>query len=313
MYCLTAVGFFLYQTLDAIDGKQARATGMGGPLGQMMDHGCDSLTTFYSAFLILSVTRIGSGWMSVFVVTLAAFQLYFYSWYEYTFGVFRSCSTDYAGVTEGQWIIISLSLLSALRPDFWVSSVGDCVRDIFPRLPFLSKVASALTFNLPIRVLIYVTCCIGMTRISVRDFKEILTTRRPEDFYKAMFEWGQLFFHLYCNAALILSGVVTRHHFGATTMIAFYGSLVAWRLIVSTLSKAPLRIVQWQSYPFYAVSMLSGCGVFTPRYEAWAVNGAALWGMYALLRFVLTNMFLIRDRLQTRLFTVDPARRPRSQ
>lgn len=30
---------FAYQSFDAIDGKQARRTGMAGPLGEMFDHG----------------------------------------------------------------------------------------------------------------------------------------------------------------------------------------------------------------------------------------------------------------------------------
>lgn len=34
-----AVGLFLYQSLDAIDGKQARRTGTSSPLGEMFDHG----------------------------------------------------------------------------------------------------------------------------------------------------------------------------------------------------------------------------------------------------------------------------------
>ena len=40
-----AVGLFLYQSLDAIDGKQARRTGTSSPLGELFDHGCDSLST----------------------------------------------------------------------------------------------------------------------------------------------------------------------------------------------------------------------------------------------------------------------------
>ena len=40
-----AAGLFFYQSLDAIDGKQARRTGMAGPLGEMFDHGCDALNT----------------------------------------------------------------------------------------------------------------------------------------------------------------------------------------------------------------------------------------------------------------------------
>jgi phosphatidylglycerophosphate synthase len=37
LYC--ALCLFVYQTLDAIDGKQARRTGSSSPLGQMFDHG----------------------------------------------------------------------------------------------------------------------------------------------------------------------------------------------------------------------------------------------------------------------------------
>ena len=33
------------QALDAIDGKQARRTGTACPLGELFDHGCDSLST----------------------------------------------------------------------------------------------------------------------------------------------------------------------------------------------------------------------------------------------------------------------------
>lgn len=41
-----ALGLFIYQSLDAIDGKQARRTGTNNPLGELFDHGCDALSTF---------------------------------------------------------------------------------------------------------------------------------------------------------------------------------------------------------------------------------------------------------------------------
>ncbi|TVU33634.1 hypothetical protein EJB05_25460 [Eragrostis curvula] len=34
---------FLYQTFDAVDGKQARRTNSSSPLGELFDHGCDAL------------------------------------------------------------------------------------------------------------------------------------------------------------------------------------------------------------------------------------------------------------------------------
>ena len=42
---LCGLGLFVYQTLDAIDGKQARRTNSSSPLGELFDHGCDSLST----------------------------------------------------------------------------------------------------------------------------------------------------------------------------------------------------------------------------------------------------------------------------
>ena len=44
LYVLYVVALFIYQTFDAIDGKQARRTGSSGPLGQLFDHGCDAIT-----------------------------------------------------------------------------------------------------------------------------------------------------------------------------------------------------------------------------------------------------------------------------
>lgn len=43
-YFQAALGVFLYQTLDATDGKQARRTGSSSPLGELLDHGCDAMS-----------------------------------------------------------------------------------------------------------------------------------------------------------------------------------------------------------------------------------------------------------------------------
>lgn len=43
-YIQAAIGLFVYQTLDATDGKQARRLSSSSPLGELFDHGCDSMT-----------------------------------------------------------------------------------------------------------------------------------------------------------------------------------------------------------------------------------------------------------------------------
>jgi phosphatidylglycerophosphate synthase len=45
VWIYAALSLWIYQTLDAIDGKQARRTNSSSPLGQLFDHGCDAITT----------------------------------------------------------------------------------------------------------------------------------------------------------------------------------------------------------------------------------------------------------------------------
>lgn len=69
---MSAVGLFIYQSLDAIDGKQARRTNSSSALGELFDHGCDAVSTgaslliaqqnqnFYSLFFYISIHFIWS-------------------------------------------------------------------------------------------------------------------------------------------------------------------------------------------------------------------------------------------------------------
>jgi len=55
---MCALGLFVYQSLDAIDGKQARRTNSSSPLGELFDHGCDSISTGKRATLIFILGKI---------------------------------------------------------------------------------------------------------------------------------------------------------------------------------------------------------------------------------------------------------------
>ena len=44
-FIMSALGLFIYQSLDAIDGKQARRTNTSSALGELFDHGCDAVST----------------------------------------------------------------------------------------------------------------------------------------------------------------------------------------------------------------------------------------------------------------------------
>lgn len=67
MYASWAIGLFLYQTFDAIDGSQARRTGQSGPLGELFDHGVDALNTSLEVLVFAAAMRFGQGWRTVMV------------------------------------------------------------------------------------------------------------------------------------------------------------------------------------------------------------------------------------------------------
>lgn len=60
VYVFGAFTIWFYQTMDAVDGKQARRTGTSGPLGQLFDHGCDAVTCTLACSIYFQATMMGT-------------------------------------------------------------------------------------------------------------------------------------------------------------------------------------------------------------------------------------------------------------
>lgn len=65
VYASWAIGLFLYQTFDAVDGSQARRTRQSGPLGELFDHGVDAVNTTLEVLLFSATMNFGQGWKTV--------------------------------------------------------------------------------------------------------------------------------------------------------------------------------------------------------------------------------------------------------
>jgi ethanolaminephosphotransferase len=65
VYASWAIGLFLYQTFDAVDGSQARRTRQSGPLGELFDHGVDAINTTLEVLLFSATMNLGQGWKTV--------------------------------------------------------------------------------------------------------------------------------------------------------------------------------------------------------------------------------------------------------
>lgn len=118
IYFTWAIGLFMYQSFDAVDGKQARRTGMAGPLGEMFDHGCDALNTTLEVVLASRALNLGRSWWTVAsqIATLANF--YLTTWEEYHTGVLYL--GPFSGPVEGILMIVVIYVITGIfGPTFW--------------------------------------------------------------------------------------------------------------------------------------------------------------------------------------------------
>ncbi|KAK2585815.1 hypothetical protein KPH14_010413 [Odynerus spinipes] len=119
---LCALGLFIYQSLDAIDGKQARRTGTSTPLGELFDHGCDSISTVFVALSACIAVQLGYYPTWMFFQCFCAMTLFYCAhWQTYVSGSLRFGKID---VTEAQFTIIGIHLISAIfGPKIWMMEI----------------------------------------------------------------------------------------------------------------------------------------------------------------------------------------------
>ncbi|KAJ9655771.1 Phosphotransferase [Coniosporium apollinis] len=122
VYASWAIGLFLYQTFDAVDGTQARRTHQSGPLGELFDHGVDACNTTLEVLLFAAAMKFGQGWKTVLTLFASLLTFYVQTWDEYhtrtlTLGII-------SGPVEG---ILTLCIVYAITAEvgasFWSQSL----------------------------------------------------------------------------------------------------------------------------------------------------------------------------------------------
>jgi len=106
---VSALGMFLYQTFDNMDGKQARKTGSQSPLGLLFDHGCDAINAGLSILPVSS--SLGLGWTtSMFFNSIPFIPFYTQTWE--LFYVKKMVLPIINGPSEGLLVAISMMLIT---------------------------------------------------------------------------------------------------------------------------------------------------------------------------------------------------------
>ncbi|EFW18544.1 hypothetical protein D8B26_005310 [Coccidioides posadasii str. Silveira] len=119
VYLSWAVGLFLYQTFDAVDGTQARRTRQSGPLGELFDHGVDACNTALEVLMFAGALNLGQTWATVLALFGSALTFYVQTWDEYytqvlTLGII-------SGPVEGILTLCLVYIFTAVKAggSFW--------------------------------------------------------------------------------------------------------------------------------------------------------------------------------------------------
>jgi ethanolaminephosphotransferase len=121
LHLLHAFTIFFYQTLDNMDGKQARKTKSSSPLGMLFDHGCDAINCCICIIPMASI--FGIGWtMSIFVTMWCGFVAFYLQTWEQTYtGAMNLPVIN--GPSEGLVLAVGMCLASYFYGAIWWSEV----------------------------------------------------------------------------------------------------------------------------------------------------------------------------------------------
>ncbi len=121
IFLWNGIAILVYQTLDNMDGKQARRTGSSSPLGLLFDHGCDAINSIFgSANVIIGMNlspneNLLETWLLVFG---PFFLFYIATWEEYHTG--KLVMPIVNGPSEGLLGTAMLSFVSYVNgPRYW--------------------------------------------------------------------------------------------------------------------------------------------------------------------------------------------------
>ncbi|KAF1737798.1 putative CDP-alcohol phosphatidyltransferase class-I family protein [Beauveria bassiana] len=120
-------------TMDNVDGKQARRTGTSSGLGELFDHGIDSLNCTLASLFQVAAMGLGTSPAGVFTALCPCVAMFFSTWETYhTHTLFLGYIN---GPTEGLLIACGIMIASGIwGPEIWSQPMAGIFSDILPGL-----------------------------------------------------------------------------------------------------------------------------------------------------------------------------------
>src|ERR1700709_2090615 len=116
----------MYSTMDNVDGKQARRTGTSSGLGELFDHGIDSLNCTLASLCETAAMGLGTSRAGIFTALIPCLPMFFSTWETYhTHTLYLGY---FNGPTEGLIIAASIMLISGwYGPSVWAQPIAQYI------------------------------------------------------------------------------------------------------------------------------------------------------------------------------------------
>ena len=283
VYFSFALGLWMYSTMDNIDGKQARRTGTSSGLGELFDHGIDSLNCTLASLLETAAMSLGPTPIGAFTAMVPCLPMFFSTWETYHthtlyLGIFN-------GPTEGLTIAASVMAISGyFGPQIWAERLSD----LFSFLPLPSSIAeySIRQIWVPILLIafffVHLPFCIYHV-VKVRQAKKLPIA-------PVFLEWFPMLVYCSCCMAWLGSPYSTLLSDNHLVLWCLTQSFVFGRLT----TKVILHHLTRQPFPYWTVMLVPlvggaalvnlpyiGLPGMTPVMEAWYLRGYLVFAVTA--------------------------------
>lgn len=306
IYYYFSVSLWVYSTLDNVDGKQARRTGSSSPLGELFDHGCDSLNAVITAMLHAASFGIGHSYLYYITLFFALWGFYCPTWQEYHTGVLHLGYVN--GPTEGVIVACAgLFISGCYGPSIWhqpwAIGGGYTVMPLYAAL----LVYSIVFFGsiVPTSILSVRSAC----RDKKQPFSAALMHFAP---LACMTVFGYLW------AFSPHSAIRTNHAMLFTVTVGIVFAKTATKVILAHLTRQPYPTYSRLMAPLVFGAILSRFGLFPKSsertilwlYFAFVLVAYLVWAQHiveSFSRFLGTYCFSLRKRRSSVTFGVDKA------
>ena len=289
VYTVNAVGLFVYQSLDAIDGMQARRTGSASPLGELFDHGCDSVSLMFVSLAVSMTLKLGlHPWVMVTFCFTLYVTYYWRHWCAYVTGTVQFGKID---VTEMQIFSVILFCISSV----WGSNIW---QQFVPML------------HLPLYI-IPVAVCVVVSIFTVLRFIHIILDGGCGDNGATIADTSVISPGI--NIAIIMglalsiasqskSFICQNHPVLFLMFIGIISAKVTNRLVIAHLTRSELQFFDTSLLGLFALFLNQYFGSVFKEYLLFLI--CLVYTVFDLMQFLYLTYKQIASHLQVHIFSI---------